>query len=778
MVKKNYRILIIFSFIVFLLLYGFNNYYLIKNYYYLPLYGDEPLHLMHAFNFYRILNDHSLSFWRKFLTFLNYRNVYPPLYYFLTAILCKFIGFSRLNATMINLIFFFIALMSIYLIAFKITANRNVGLFSVFLFSMFPLVYGMSRLYMLDFALTAIVSFTFYSLINSEEFLNKKWSIIFALSLAISCLIKWTALIFIISPFFYLFLKNIKKQPLRRLQNVLFSLLIFMVFSGLWYFKHKDHLPNLWWIKWPNPKFPFYTFKGILYYLKSFYWGISFFTFFSFIVAIFFFVRSRLKYKPVVYFWIIVPYVIFTLFDNKLARFLLPVYPALALIIAAGINEIKWLKIKKAFIIAVVFWGIIQYFLISYVPEKKIYKYAPLLSQILVPWGKEKGDYFGLHCLGEFDSLYIKEEDSTREIINILSNYAKRIQKQREFKVGVIYPASINRLRYLSLINGLKVKLYSFFTEFPSFSNNIDRFDLIISNFSGEVLDNKVEIMKGYNWIYHGAYELRNWSNIEKYLKEIKNKYVPIKIINVSPFMNLHPHVYILAKKDEVKTQNKINYVLNFLTLKRQDLWLKFNNGFVQIYKGREKLTKSDGLHILFLYKNVWYTPNSYSWNIVKHDKNSLVAVGKHLSLPISLVLKITLTSPSTVMYNIKTDIRKNFDLKEISTVLMLSDGFKYYLVPALEIRKKFPRIHKPTYKWEDLYKIDSNNLKIGAMNDKYSIFLNFCSSSYNSNYCLIISNTNTLHKARALVCAFKNFGVLSQGDFKFEISIRDKCLK
>ena len=231
--KANIKIVfLIFLFLIFL--YGINNFLLIKKQYTFPLYPDEAWHLSTTLRYYEILKEFSLNI---FYRLLEVDSLYPPLYFISGASLALVTGFSRLNVVMINIFFFLIMLISTYLIGKKISNNKYTGLFAAFILSMFPMIFGMSRWFMLDFALTAMVALSICCLIHTDEFTNRKMSLLFGVSLGLVLLTKWTAPIFIIGPFLYVLFKPSsvsKLQFQKRFQNIAYILIICFILAGIW----------------------------------------------------------------------------------------------------------------------------------------------------------------------------------------------------------------------------------------------------------------------------------------------------------------------------------------------------------------------------------------------------------------------------------------------------------------------------------------------------------------------------------------------------------------
>ena len=117
------------------------------------------------------------------------------------------------TAVMVNVVFMAILLFAVYGIG-KTLWNKNIGLFTAFVLSMFPGVFGTSRIFFPDIALAAMVALSIYLLIRTDHFRNRKYSILFGISLGLGALTKVTYFLFVCGPLiwvvyrYYLISKN------------------------------------------------------------------------------------------------------------------------------------------------------------------------------------------------------------------------------------------------------------------------------------------------------------------------------------------------------------------------------------------------------------------------------------------------------------------------------------------------------------------------------------------------------------------------------------------
>jgi hypothetical protein len=264
----------------------------------------------------------------------------------------------------VNAIFLFVLLFSVFGIG-SIIYNENVGLLAALLISFFPAIFGLSRIAMLDFPLMCMVALSFYLLLKTKEFSSIFFSILFGLVFGMAELTKESAILFVIGPLIYYCTRSyISRKDPKVLINLLTAIVCFFIVSGSLYFRRENfHAYGTYFAKasmrvgrpgaietffvWDNALGP-----GILVLFVL--------SILPFILKI----RKDDKFLPV---WFFLPLIMFSMSSNQSIRFVLPVMPAIALIIAKETNANGVFRIHKkgsiAFLILVL---LAQYFFINF----------------------------------------------------------------------------------------------------------------------------------------------------------------------------------------------------------------------------------------------------------------------------------------------------------------------------------------------------------------------------------------------------------------------------
>ena len=171
----------------------------------LPPALDQAFHLTKLYEMSHALNGFNIfaiSWWHKVLTVTDsYRG---PLTYIISSPIFLALGSTYKSAIISNSIFNAILLCSIYFLT-RIIASRSTALFSTFFCAISPALAAQRTDYLTDFSLTSILTLSW--LILSIWFLDLKklhisLSIISGFLLGLTALIRPTAILFFVFPFF------------------------------------------------------------------------------------------------------------------------------------------------------------------------------------------------------------------------------------------------------------------------------------------------------------------------------------------------------------------------------------------------------------------------------------------------------------------------------------------------------------------------------------------------------------------------------------------------
>ena len=184
----------------------------------------------------------------------------PPLVYILTVPFLQVFGAGGDRATLVHLLFSAILLASVYSLGVQLF-NRQVGLWAAAICVLLPGLYRYRLQFLLDFPLTAAITFCFYCLTmwkeeassaasnvrdvtdsrNQEKgkkfYLSRLsffWAIAFGISLGLSILVKHTTVLFLFAPILWLAVGAVRQKAWGRLAQLAGALLVSAAVFGPW----------------------------------------------------------------------------------------------------------------------------------------------------------------------------------------------------------------------------------------------------------------------------------------------------------------------------------------------------------------------------------------------------------------------------------------------------------------------------------------------------------------------------------------------------------------
>jgi len=494
-----------------LLFHGVNNYVILTNSRYTPI--NDPV------RYFQDLSNLRQSFKEAKFNLRTVHNIHTnlttfygnhPKFFIYTAVPFSLFRMDKNIVAMTNLIYFAILLFATYGIG-KRMYSFEVGILSSFFVSMFPAVFGLSRNFLLDFPLAAMVGLTFY-LFTLNKFDKLSFSFLAGLVISLGLLIKEAYFIFLIPMLLYFFIQQKEKRNNKSIAGFCFSIFLGLLVSIKNYIDPAKLASFSQWAIWPSSPDPYYYLKALL--------NRQLFPIFFllFVFSLIFCFINKKYFLPIV---TIALLTIFSAFANRMDRFILPIFSYIAVMVAGFVWSSP--KNRKTFTIIIVVYSLLQYFAISYkpfVPER--YGRFFFLDR-----ASSKGpniDYVDL-------SAIIDEGDwksPAEEIIKIIEEDKRGVDIDSEVTLGLFTYDTREKIHfaliYWAIIRGFRLEIYTpatdtdmgmGFTE-RRFDNPIDHFDFVI------VPDGVFENRKiGVNQRYRLNYFTRNFINKYEFVRTI-----------------------------------------------------------------------------------------------------------------------------------------------------------------------------------------------------------------------------------------------------------------
>lgn len=312
---------------------------------------DEEEHFASLLDLYAALSFGSLEQVFRSLRFLY--NNYIPLAHFPQILFGWIFAPTPMALRAGNVIYLCILLVSVYKIG-RFCHSRLAGLLAAALLVMMPAVYGGFRTLGLDFPLLCVIPMALYFLLRCDGFSSLKYSAFFGLSVGFAILIKGQAVLFLLCPAAFVFARSIIQQRTARdgaaqrrvLVGAGISLFLIVALTAVWWFGRLDYLSatllshttgeNM---KVPEvPKSPLS--EGIRYYILTAPLLISGPSVAALLLLLpVFFKNTRRRWEILL--WLFVPLVLHMFMNVRHHRYLLPLCPAAALVIAIGIGSLR-----------------------------------------------------------------------------------------------------------------------------------------------------------------------------------------------------------------------------------------------------------------------------------------------------------------------------------------------------------------------------------------------------------------------------------------------------
>ena len=352
---------------------------------------DQAAHLKSAVVWNKaLLGKTNLSF----KALVNQSWGYPPLIFVLGGLWSMFYGIGVVQITFLNTLFLISGIIGVHLLTKELTKSDLAANLAAFVFSFFPVIFDISRSFSLDLPLTVFVIFGFWTFLKSKYLSDFKYSSLFVLFVILSSLTKLNGFLYFVPIGLFWLGYSIKYKQIENFKKLMVMAVAYLFGVGWW-----------WIVNWQNIYSYLTGLAGSgepltdpMNLLSSTTWFYYFKLFSSqqigiiltivFLISLFLFGKKLSKERRwLIWLFLIVNYLMFTIIKNKDYRFTMPMLPMVAVIIGIGLEKINSLN-KTFFKILIGFLSlflIFNYFCNSFEwPIKKEYKLS--LKMPLVGW--------------------------------------------------------------------------------------------------------------------------------------------------------------------------------------------------------------------------------------------------------------------------------------------------------------------------------------------------------------------------------------------------------
>lgn len=198
---------------------------------------DQAYYLGGAHRLYlTLINDGWQSLPFSFASTFDYK---APLIALLPLPLYLMFGPSDNVAVSVNIVLLVAANLLMYRLAWHLTRSKAVALLAVVLTATMPLIFGLSRLFFVEYALMTAVVAWLYALVRSEHLTRRGWTIGLGLLGGLGLLLKVLFPLYVAGPAVLIFWQRLKRRPRGAFKDGGKVLAIAFAVASIWY------LPNL-----------------------------------------------------------------------------------------------------------------------------------------------------------------------------------------------------------------------------------------------------------------------------------------------------------------------------------------------------------------------------------------------------------------------------------------------------------------------------------------------------------------------------------------------------
>jgi len=269
-------------------------------------------------------------------------------------------GNSYASALYVNI--FFITLGGVYLYRLgRLMYGEKEALLSVFVLNTFPLIFGLSREFLVEYGLMVIVIMWVYYLLEADLLENGKHVYMLGSLLGLGMLMKVNFFLYIAFPSLFIIWKKIVRPGKingTSLKNIFLVLLVGCIISGPWYVKNFFSVLHFALESGYTDIAKYYS-MGEVFSIKTVltYWtylmnyGISVYYSILGIGLLLVLVAFRRRFMtdgnadtPLILLsgWLLLPFIILTFGVNKDYRYIAPLCPPLAALISAAMIKVLW----------------------------------------------------------------------------------------------------------------------------------------------------------------------------------------------------------------------------------------------------------------------------------------------------------------------------------------------------------------------------------------------------------------------------------------------------
>lgn len=280
----------------------------------------------------------------------------PPLYHLVAVFLIKFCFFSYKGAFLTTFVFLVILILSIYGIGAKLK-NGETGIVAACLCSFFPIVWSSSIQTNLELATMAMVCLNIYVLLMTKGFSCPWRSFLFGIALGLGLLTRSFVFLFVLGPIIVTLWMGLTQQgmiPKIEKRQILVNLTVIGLTAII--IALTFYVQNFFWSGVFSKIFSpgdveqqnILHLSHLTFYTKALPVQIGWIGVLIFLFSLYYLPKSKGYGTAILLSWILLPFIVLPFVLKKAVQYSMSYLPAIALLIALGVDEIKRKVLKNS----------------------------------------------------------------------------------------------------------------------------------------------------------------------------------------------------------------------------------------------------------------------------------------------------------------------------------------------------------------------------------------------------------------------------------------------
>ncbi|MBN1594011.1 MAG: glycosyltransferase family 39 protein, partial [Candidatus Coatesbacteria bacterium] len=297
-----------------------------------------------------------------------YLSSYPPAHAYALSSAYRVFGISKNTACSLSAVLFAVTLIFVFATARSLFPESYFpALMATFAVGCFPAVLAASRYPNLSMMLTLFVTICIFALVRSKGLRSAPWAMVLGIAMGIGLLVKWTFVLFVAVSFLWTLLGNVSRSDVaKRIRNAIIAIGVASSVALPWYLSHLKDIMELW--RYNKDIYGEFYGEGYLsihsltFYAVRLMDGVTpSLAVLVVLAAIVLVARRQLRITAMPLLWIGGAYVGLSFMRPLWPRYIVPAYPAIALVLSMGLSSIPLSRVRALLMVSAAVAGVVVF---------------------------------------------------------------------------------------------------------------------------------------------------------------------------------------------------------------------------------------------------------------------------------------------------------------------------------------------------------------------------------------------------------------------------------